>query len=93
MVRSLRKESEGDGSHDSIAVEDSGLQGQLRTTEVGRGDKRNGNLDVLDKGGGLQTSEGKHQKGFDERTKVGDGRWQRMALDPTSGHWETKTSG
>ena len=63
---SLRKESEEDGSHDSSAVEVSGLRGQLRTTEVGRGDEGNESLDVLDNGGRLETSEGKNQKGFDD---------------------------
>ena len=71
------KETEGDGSHDSSAMEDSGLQEQLRTTEAGRGDEGNGSLDWLDNGGGLQTSEGKHQKGFDEWTNVGGRYWQK----------------
>ena len=44
-------------------MEDNGLQGQLRTKEAGRGDEGNGRLDELDNGGGLQTSEGKHQRG------------------------------
>ena len=70
-------------------MEESDLLGQLLTTEVGRGDGGNGSLDVLENGGGLQTSESEHLKGFDEWTNVGGGRWQKMSHDPTPGHWET----
>ena len=65
------KKTEGDGSHDSSAVEDSGLQGLLRTKEAGRGDQRDGGLDEFGNGRRLQNIEGAHEKGFDERINVG----------------------
>ena len=60
-------------------MEDGGLEGLLRTTEAGQGDEGNGSLDVLDNGGGLQKSESKHQKAFDERKDLGGGHWQKNA--------------
>ena len=54
----LREESKRDGSHDSSAMEHSGLQEQLSIQEGG-----NGSLDDSANGGGLQTPKG--EQGFD----------------------------
>ena len=62
-------------------MEDSSLQGQLRTKEANRGDERDGSLDKLNNGGRLPTSEGKHQKAIDEWTIMGAGK--------TTGHQAT----
>ena len=67
-------------------MEDSGLQGQLRTKEAGRGGERDGGLDESGNGRSLQTSEGEHEKEFDEWTNVGSGCWQRMDLEQAPGY-------
>ena len=61
----FREEPKSDGSHDSDARENSGLQEQLRTQEVGRGAAGIGSLDDSRNGGRLQTPKGKREEGFD----------------------------
>ena len=61
----FREESKRDGSHDSSAMENSGLQEQFSIKEIGRSAAGNVSLDDSGNGGGLQTPKGKHEKGFD----------------------------
>ena len=63
-------------------MEDSGLHGQLRTKEAGRGDVGNGSLDELDNGGRLQTSEGKKAN-----TKRGSTSGQTWEVDVGKERW------
>ena len=63
-------------------------QGQLRTKEAGRGGERDGGLDESGNGREFQTSEGEHEKGFDECTNVGSGCRQRMDLERAPDYWE-----
>ena len=54
-----------------------------------RNSERNRGLDKSGEGRGLQTTEGRFEKGFDEWTNLGSGFGQRMDLERTSGCWQT----